>query len=203
MYRDCDTYSATTFFWRDKRGEDGECEEGKISEKVMFGKGACETIACVVWQSIVFASDSRIDGSILLSLLHFLWIMKLWVTSNFPAQSSPFFFWFLVPMMGRLHIDFQSSRQQPYHKEMRPYQTIIHNTPWGSTTYLKWMLSIRTLCTSTTVMLFTGFEAWIEREVALSTIHPTPVKINVSPKKRTISKGKAWFSNHHFSGARC
>ena len=58
----------------------------------MFGKGACETIACVVWQWMVLASDSRIDGSILLSLLHFLLIMN---DFQFSCTIVPVFF--LVP----------------------------------------------------------------------------------------------------------
>lgn len=71
---------------------------------------------------------------------------------------------------------------------MRPYQTSIHNTPWGSTPYLMWMLFIRTLCTRT------------EREVALFTIHPTPWKLTFPSKADHFKKESVVFQPSFFRG---
>ena len=94
MYRDCDTYSSTILFWWDKRGDDGDCQEWKISEKVMFAKRACETIACVGGEWMVFPSDSRTHGwvGILYHCFSFLMIAF--------RRLSKFIMWFLTSIVG-------------------------------------------------------------------------------------------------------
>ena len=169
MYRDCDTYSSTILFWWDKRGEDGDCEEWKISEKVMFAKRACETIACVGGEWMVFPSDSRTHGwvGILYHCFSSLMIAFRWL--------SKFIVWFLASIVG---VDYG------FHLAIKNHTARTWGCIRPSSMGKYFVPNMHNFCiyTRTPVVLFERFEEWIWKRSG--TLYNTfnPLKINMSHK---------------------